>query len=461
MQAGIYLRISQDRTGEELGVTRQREDCEKLAVSRGWDVHRIYVDNDVSAKGDVARPGWEAMMCDVEGGHIQAVVGWTIDRTLRSGRDRLRMLELGKAHGLVITLVRGSDMDLSTPAGRLAADILGAVALNEIEAKADRQRRAHVQAAQQGRWVGGRRPFGFERDGMTVRSDEAAALRAAYHDYLAGTPLGVIARRWNDAGLLSGVINPKTGEPTRWGVSGIRWVLKNARYAGQRVHNGEVVGKAQWPALVDEATFRAVNALLGAVAAEQKPRGGRRLLTGVARCGVCDAPIHAGGNKAGNPQAYRCRSGRHVIRRAAPVEEYVSAVAVAGLSRPDVAELLSEPGTGGEDLDLAAEEIRGQMDTIALERVQRTITQRQFTNMNAELMTQLQQIEARMVRTGRSSGVRELLRGGMDTAKWEAIGVDQQRTVIAALMTVHLFPVGKGVANPPPETIRVEWRTGG
>src|SRR5690606_11161886 len=109
-----------------------------------------------------------------EAGLIKGVVDWSFDRTLRSGRDRLRMLELGKKHGITIALVRGNDLDLSTPAGRLAADILGAVAENEIEVKADRQRRANEQAALQGRWVGGRRPFGYEADGKTIRPEVAA-----------------------------------------------------------------------------------------------------------------------------------------------------------------------------------------------------------------------------------------------------------------------------------------------
>ena len=47
-----------------------------------------------------------------------------------------------------IALVRGSDIDMSTPAGRLSADILASVARHEIEQKADRQRRAVEQAVE-------------------------------------------------------------------------------------------------------------------------------------------------------------------------------------------------------------------------------------------------------------------------------------------------------------------------
>ncbi len=47
--AAIYTRISSDVEGLGLGVTRQREDCEKLAASLGWGVAGVYSDNDVSA----------------------------------------------------------------------------------------------------------------------------------------------------------------------------------------------------------------------------------------------------------------------------------------------------------------------------------------------------------------------------------------------------------------------------
>jgi DNA invertase Pin-like site-specific DNA recombinase len=44
----------------------------------------------------------------------------------------------------------------------MTADILAAVARGEIETKSDRQKAAHLQAAQQGRRVTGARPFGYQ-----------------------------------------------------------------------------------------------------------------------------------------------------------------------------------------------------------------------------------------------------------------------------------------------------------
>ena len=47
LRAAIYARISEDPRGLENGVSRQPEDCEKLAADRGWAVVTRYVDNDI------------------------------------------------------------------------------------------------------------------------------------------------------------------------------------------------------------------------------------------------------------------------------------------------------------------------------------------------------------------------------------------------------------------------------
>ena len=74
MRAAVYLRISEDRTGEQLGVTRQRQDCEQLCRSKGWTPVE-YVDNDISATSGKPRPSYERMLADIRDSSIGAVVG--------------------------------------------------------------------------------------------------------------------------------------------------------------------------------------------------------------------------------------------------------------------------------------------------------------------------------------------------------------------------------------------------
>ena len=56
---GIYVRISQDRQGAELGVVRQEADCRALCERKGWSVVEVYADNDTSAYSGAPRPAWD------------------------------------------------------------------------------------------------------------------------------------------------------------------------------------------------------------------------------------------------------------------------------------------------------------------------------------------------------------------------------------------------------------------
>ncbi len=68
-RAALYLRISQDHTGEGLAVARQREDALRLAKDRGWKVATEYVDNSISASDSrKVRPGYDALCRDFEAG---------------------------------------------------------------------------------------------------------------------------------------------------------------------------------------------------------------------------------------------------------------------------------------------------------------------------------------------------------------------------------------------------------
>ena len=61
-RAAIYCRISDDKTGEALGVERQRKDCEQLARRDGLHVVGTFIDNDISVLGHKRRPEWNRLV---------------------------------------------------------------------------------------------------------------------------------------------------------------------------------------------------------------------------------------------------------------------------------------------------------------------------------------------------------------------------------------------------------------
>lgn len=452
VKATVYLRISEDRTGLAAGVTRQREDCERRARERGWDIVAVHTDNDVSAAGKRKRPGFEAVLADVEQGRATVVVAWSLDRLQRNRRDELRLYELCRDRGATLSLVNGPDVDFATAAGRFVADSLGSVARLEVELKADRQQRAQQQAAANGRRVGGRRPFGYEQDGHTVREVEAAAVRDGYAKLLAGVSISGIARAWNDAGLT-------TGQGSSWRHDNVRAVLRNPRYAGKRAYRSEIVADAVWPALVPEETWQAAHALLSDPARRSPARGGRYLLSGLALCGVCGATVHAGGARR-HYGMYRCSgSYGHVNRMSAPVDDYVQAVMVARLARADARELLVDESRPDVDaLRGEANALRSRLDSLAVDFADGTLTTSQLRLATQRIRDRLSTIERSLADAGRVNVLGALV-GAQDVqAVWDSLDVDRRRAVIDVLAGVTLHPPGRGVRTFRPETVSIDWR---
>src|SRR4051794_26699959 len=90
-QAVIYLRMSQDRSGEAAGIERQREDCMAEAERLNLTVVGEYVDNGKSAYSGRPRPEFERLLEDARAGAFGVVVVWATDRLYRQMRDLTRI----------------------------------------------------------------------------------------------------------------------------------------------------------------------------------------------------------------------------------------------------------------------------------------------------------------------------------------------------------------------------------
>ena len=135
--AGIYTRLSLDKTGGGLAVQRQEKACRDLAKRHGWTVAEVYEDNDVSASSGKERPEYQRMLADLESGSINAVVVYAWDRLARRMTDLVAFIELQRRLDFDVAHVTG-DVDLSTASGRQTAYILGSVAQGEAERLGER-----------------------------------------------------------------------------------------------------------------------------------------------------------------------------------------------------------------------------------------------------------------------------------------------------------------------------------
>jgi site-specific DNA recombinase len=464
-RAAVYVRISKDRTGARLGVQRQEQDCRELAARLGLDVTGVYVDNDLSASNGKRRPEYERLLTDMRAGLVDVVLVWHTDRLHRRPVELEEFIAVAESRKTPVSVhaVQAGPLDLATPSGRMIARQLGAVARYEQELKAERTKAANLQAARAGLPRGGQRAFGFEDDGVTHRKTETAALRRAVTALLSGESLHDVARLWNASGLL-------TAAGGQWNASTVRQVLRRPRNAGLRAYQGETF-PAVWKPLVDEPTWRALMTLL-ADPARRKGPGNRPkwLLSGIARCGQpgCDQTMRmatqsAASYRTARPRkVYRCRSGGHLCRDIAAVDDFVSRLVVARLSAPDALDLLRQ-----EDVDVAglheqARELRARQEALALEAAHGRITPAQMTLINRTIADELEQVEAQIAGSARTNPLADLAGRPDVQGRWDALTLDRQRAVVDALMTITVLPVGRGAGRSfDPDGLRIEWRRPG
>lgn len=463
-RAAIYCRISEDRTGAGLGVERQREDCEALAARLGADVVALYTDNDVSAYSGRARPGYVALLDGIRAGSVDVVLAWHEDRLHRSPRELEDYIDACAPGEVATMFVQAGELDLATASGRMTARIRGAVSRAESEHKAERVRRAQLQAAQAGRWLGGARPYGWnvETDGSaTLNTAEAREVRRACEAILSGASLGSIVADMNGRGLTT-----STGR--RWNYTSLRQIVQRPRNAGLSVLHGEVLGKLTWPAIVSETTWRGVCAVLNDPGRKRSTSNRvRHLLAGIATCGAegCGLPLKSASvttRQAGTYRTvYRCPAGGggHVARDAQALEAHVVGVLLGVLAKPQSAPALAVPGApSAESVQLEAVALRAQMGEAADLFGESKITGAQLAKITGRLQARLDDAEAEMARAARGSALAPFRKGHNPEDVWKSLSMDRKRDVVREMMTVTVLPSGRRGKVYDPELVRIEPR---
>jgi DNA invertase Pin-like site-specific DNA recombinase len=461
MRAGIYARISLDRDGDELGVTRQEKDCRRLATDRGWRVVDVYVDNDLSAsKRDIARPAYERMLTDIAGGRIDAVIVWDLDRLTRQPRQLEEFVDLCDEHGITTLATVSGDVDLGSGDGLLVARIKGAVAAEEVRKMSKRIARKHAELAERGLPAGGgRRPYGYMADRMTINDVEAEHLRRAARMILDGATLTAAC----------GTI------PDITDITVLRRALTSPRTSGLRTYKGEIVGDAAWPPILDRDTWTEVRSTLSGRSRFVRPFR-KHLLGGIARCGRCGAKLHAQvSSRRGQPgpAVYACRTTKGGCNSLSIVADRLERIVVAEvggwLRDPRLAKAVTAALHGGQDADdtdalmaaIKADEAR--LAELAVEREEHGLELVEWKAMREPVLIRLENNRATLAdarqRAATTSPVAEASPAEL-AAMWTDVDHPMEPAVRRALIAMFaaeiiVLPAGKGWRAGAVDRVRV------
>lgn len=345
----------------------------------------------------------------------------------------------------VHTVVSGSH-DLGTADGRAVALTVAAWDAAEAERTSERLKRQKEDRAARGRPQGGRyRSFGYTRVFEPIPA-EAEIVRDIFGRRATGQSATSIASELNSRGLVTAAERP-------WTASTVAKLISRPGYAGLREYKGNIIGPTAYPALVDEALWRAAN---GAAASGSPGTNARRwLLSGIAVCRRCSAPM--AGTAASN--AYRCNAARggcgNTKIKAAWLDGPVVSLMLARMESAD-RHAESSPPRDVEPVDFTGIDARIEQVRAAFSEGNMDVAD--MTSLLSDLRTQRRAAEE-------IASQRALLpiRGPIaGMAEWIKADVSRRRVVVGQqVRVISVGPrSGRGPGRFEPERLKITWVDG-
>jgi DNA invertase Pin-like site-specific DNA recombinase len=149
-RVGLYLRVS---TGGQT-VENQRQDLERVAQQRGWQVVETYIDHGISgAKGRDKRPAFDRMCQDAARGKLDIVAAWSIDRLGRSLSHVAAFMDEMLQQNVALYLHQ-QNVDGTTSSGKAMLGMAAVFAEFERSCTIDRINAGLARARAQGKRLG-------------------------------------------------------------------------------------------------------------------------------------------------------------------------------------------------------------------------------------------------------------------------------------------------------------------
>lgn len=325
-RAAIYARYSTDLQNDR-SVEDQTALCEEHARRSGWAVVGRYHDRARSGATITGRAGLAALLADAVSGAFDLIVVEALDRVSRDQADLATIYKRLTFLGVQIVAVHDGVAD---PIQVGIRGLVSELFLTDLKHKV---RRGMTAVVADGRNAGGRaygyRPVLGRPGELEIVEEEAEIVRRIFREYVDGDSPRTIVARLNDEG-----VPPPRGDG--WNASTVNGsrargygILRNPLYDGRIVWNrvrmvrnpdtGRRISRENPPSEwreIEAEHLRIVPAEVFAAAqrpgrtkGRTGPRGARRLLSGLLRCGSCGAGMFIA-ERDGAYIAVRCSGHR-------------------------------------------------------------------------------------------------------------------------------------------------------
>ena len=381
-EIGIYLRTSTRIQRIEETMKSQFHFAELWLKRYGYDINqcRIFRDDGVSSArliSESQRSAGKLLLAACEAGQIKVVCFYATDRLVREARDfhefenRLR-----KAGVRMISM--SENLDSSNEDDVMLMGLFALFAERERAKITKRSLAGKARVAQEGKWTGGRAPYGYQiiNKKLAIKEPEASVIRLLFDLYLKLQSTTLVMEEFHRRGILS----PFGKE--WWNTTTLPKFLRSKLYAGTKeyIFKDQANVIVECPAIVSAEKWERAQRLLDANLLSHRSFKANDfyILAGIAYCGHCGKIYKgwtcAGKLKGGITKWYRryhhshntseCDIGRQPLIQSHIIEDLVWQDVLVWIQNPGetiqkLQSELKEEGTGG--ITSALKELRTKL----------------------------------------------------------------------------------------------------
>ncbi|MFI0446010.1 recombinase family protein [Actinomadura sp. 6N118] len=486
----IMVRISDADPGDVQGVARQIARTCAHAAQTGARVRMILVENDTSAfkrrkivlpNGDkqlrTVRPKFRRALSLLAGGIVRRLTTYHLDRTVRDPRDLEDLIDVVEESSprVVCDSVTGS-LRLANDSDVTTARILVAVANQASRDTARRVREKRREQAEEGRFGGGPRRYGFEPDG-SLRESEAGAIRlgteltvAQAKPMLREITRDVNARGYRDA----------NGRPFR--SEQFRDLLLRPCNAGLSVHRSgvrgrvyytpdDVVGSLPHRIVEPDEYWSVVHKLTDPDRTTNAGTTPKWFGSGIYQCPCGDTmrvqrrehtrtDRRTGEQRQVERHIYRCQStdSGHATCPMQELDALVIGTVLELLANSDPADIIGPSSATASVPALRAEIARHKerLNEIAADRDEDLITRSQMLTQTAKRRAKLERAQADLEAALANLHPAARVIGADDIqAAWDELEWSQQREIVRRMLRVKVRAIGRGTRLPVRDRVSI------
>lgn len=469
LRAGVYGRESK---GKQKSVDDQVALGTTACNEHGWELAGVYDDGSSASRfATKARKDWHRLDADIKAHKLDVLIVWEITRGSREPVEGFTWLNLCRDNAVLIYVI--SEDELYDPRKTRHYDTLGRLLLDgakESNTTSDRVLRGVRAAAarEEGATPHGRTPDGYMRllrnPELVTRPDKmpwdefyvqvpepvrAPLIVEVFQRIARADPIVHIVGDFNRRGIPGS----SGGD---WNRQTVRKIIRNPAYMGKREYGGEL-REGVWEGLVSEKLWYQANQVLDAPNRKRDKPGQKKWLLSYIATSKCGGPLHGAPARDGRKAKYHCLADGCTGVGQWELDEFMSRLVCARLSREDARDLFVPDGDEFRQAEEILLGLERRLDGFRKSAAAGETSPSSLAVVERELEPKIEEARRRVVNASAPAALAELVTAEDVRSVWNGLPLAARREVVQTLFeSVKVGAAGKPLGRWSTDEDRLE-----